>query len=95
MRARQPRRVVFEASFEAAVVKFGGYQRLDPVLFPIVDSLYANPFGFPVLEDDWIPLCRFAVTKPMHDIPSFVVIFTIDSEQGVISLRDIFENEDY
>lgn len=64
MKARPQRRVVSEASFDAAVARLGGYQRLDPVLFPVIDSLYADPFGFPSIEDDWTPLCRYATTKP-------------------------------
>ncbi|HVH77624.1 MAG TPA: hypothetical protein VM755_22130 [Stellaceae bacterium] len=85
--------MVFEASFEAAVAQLGGYQRLDSVLFPVIDSLYADPFGFPVVEDGWIPFCRYAVTKPTLELPAFIVVFTIDEE--MVSLRDIFENEDY
>jgi hypothetical protein len=88
------RRVVFEKTFDLTVEQFGGYQRLDPVLEPVSDSLYANPFGFPLVEDDWFPACRYVVTKPQHDLPSFVIVFTIDEDETV-SIRDIFENEDY
>jgi len=94
MRARRQRRVVSEVSFDVAVERLGGYQRLDSVLFPVVDSLYADPFGFPIVEDDWIPLCRYVLTKPTMGLPAFVVVFTIDDEE-LVSLRDIFENEDH
>jgi hypothetical protein len=88
------RRVVFEKTFDLAVEPFGGYQHLDPILEPVVDSLYANPLGFPLAEDDWFSACRYVVTKPWCDLPSFVIIFTIDEDETV-SIRDIFENEDY
>lgn len=86
--------VVFEETFAFAVEAFGGYQRLDRILEPVVDSLYANPFGAQLVEDNWFPLCRYIVTKPLDDLPSFVITFTIDEDE-VVSIRDIFKNEDY
>jgi hypothetical protein len=60
-----------------------------------VDGLYANPLGYPVIDEiDWIPLCRYAVTKPLDDLPGFVVLFTIEDDETVI-LREIERAEDY
>ena len=87
---RGPRRVLFDQSFDVAVERYGGYERLDIILDPIVDGLYANPYGYPVIEDDWYPLCRYARTKAIWDIPEFIVSFTIE-DNGEVVLRDIEE----
>ncbi len=89
------RRVASDHAFDRQVEKLGGYERLDPVLFPVIDSLYANPYGaFRVEENDWTPLCRYIVTKPTDDLPAFVVVFTIEDDDMVL-LREIEPLEDY
>jgi hypothetical protein len=83
------RRVASNPAFDRQVEKLGGYERLDPVLFPVIDSLYANPYGaFLVDENEWTPLCRYIITKPTHDLPAFVVTFTIEDD-GMVLLREI------
>jgi hypothetical protein len=85
-----PRKVVFAESFDTAVERYGGYERLDIVLAPVVDGLYAHPYGYPLVEDEWYPLCRYARTKALDAIPEFIVSFTIE-DNGEVVLRDIEE----
>jgi hypothetical protein len=63
------------------VEKLGGYEKLDPILYPVIDSLCANPFGAAVIdESEWMPLCRYMCTRPQLDPPGFTVIFTIEDD---------------
>jgi len=83
------RRVASNPAFDRQVEKLGGYERLDPVLFPVIDSLYANPYGaFLVDENEWTQIGRYIITKPTHDLPAFVVTFTIEDD-GMVLLREI------
>jgi|HubBroStandDraft_6_1064221.scaffolds.fasta_scaffold63714_2 hypothetical protein len=87
---RGSRVVVFDQTFDDAVERYGGYERLDIVLAPIVDGLYANPYGYPLVQDDWYALCRYARTKAFEGIPEFIVSFTIE-DNGEVVIRDIEE----
>jgi len=87
---RGPRRVLFSDEFGEMVKRYGGYERLDPILAPIVDGLYENPYGYPTVEDDWFSLCRYAKTKPTIELPEFIVAFTIEDD-GTVILPDIEE----
>jgi hypothetical protein len=88
------RRVVSDHAFDRQVERLGGYERLDLVLNPVVDSLYANPYGALTIEDDWFPLCRYVSTKPQNGLPAFLVIFTIEDD-GTVLLREIEALETY
>jgi hypothetical protein len=80
--------------FDRQVEELGGYEKLDQVLDPIVDGLYVDPYGYAVLENDWISLCRYARTIPQNDLPAFIVLFVIE-EDGSVELREIWPDEDY
>jgi hypothetical protein len=89
------RRVVSDHAFDGQVAQLGGYERLDDVLAPVIDSLYANPYGaFVIMENEWTSLCRYICTKPLDDLPAFVVIFTIEDD-GTVVLREIEVHEAY
>lgn len=88
------RRVRSSHDFDRQVEELGGYEKLDPVLDPVVDGLYDNPYGYNVIQDDWIPLCRYARTVPQDDLPAFVILFVIE-EDGAIELREIWPDEVY
>lgn len=88
------RRVYSSHKFDRQVDRLGGYEKLDPLLEPVIDGLYANPYGYPLVQNDWLPACRYAHTLPHGDVSSLVIIFTIDSEGGV-ELRELWPDEDY
>ena len=89
------RRVVSDHNFDRQVEKLGGYEKLDPILYPLIDSLYANPFGAAVIDEgEWMPLCRYICTRPQLDLPAFTVIFTIEDDDTVV-LREIEPTETY
>ena len=83
------RRVLSDHGFDRQVERLGGYEKLDSILYPVVDSLYANPFGAPVIDEtEWMPLCRYICTKPQRGLPGFTVLFTIEDDDSVV-LREI------
>ena len=89
------RRVVSDQQFDRQVERLGGYERLDRILYPVIDSLYANPFGTSVIdESDWMPLCRYVSTIPQDGLPGFTIIFTIEDDDTVV-LREIEPTEVY
>lgn len=88
------RRVRSSHEFDCQVEGLGGYEKLDLVLNPVVDGLYSDPYGYTIIQDDWIPLCRYARTIPQGDLPAFIVLFVIE-EGGGVELREIWPDEDY
>jgi hypothetical protein len=50
----------------------------------IIEALMRNPFGFPLIENDWVKI-RYAKTTMIEGyIPPLVVAFTIDHNNNVI-----------
>jgi hypothetical protein len=88
------RRIISDHLFDREVERLGGFEKIDRALLPIIDALSANPYGFRIIQDDWFPLCRYAVTKPFDGLPGFVVTFTIEEDRTVI-LREIWEKDEY
>jgi hypothetical protein len=88
------RRIRSSREFDRQVEALGGYEKLDLVLDPVVDGLYTDPYGYTVIQDDWMPLCRYARTVPVDDLPAFVVLFVIE-EDGGVELQEIWPDEDY
>jgi hypothetical protein len=88
------RKIISDQLFDREVERLGGFEKIDRALQPIIDALYANPYGFRVIQDDWFPLCRYAVTKPFDDLPGLIVTFTIEEDRTVV-LCGIWEKEDY
>jgi hypothetical protein len=88
-----PRQIIYELTFDSAVDELGGYARLDVAIDPVVDALGLNPYAFPRFENDFISF-RYAITKPIEELPSFVIYFTINPK-GDVSLEHIEENSPY
>jgi hypothetical protein len=86
------RQIIFDPEFDAAVANLGVYILVDEALDPIIDGLSRNPYGFPLIENDWVRV-RYVVTKPTAYLPSLVVTFTIESNGDVI-LRHVEEFEE-
>lgn len=91
---RGNRRVYSSAEFDRQVADLGGYEKLDPVIGPVVDGLYDDPYGYPVIQHDLIPLRRYARTIPQDDIPGLVITIIIQ-EDGIVELSEIWADEDY
>jgi hypothetical protein len=87
------RQIIFSHDFDAAVERLGGYRSIDVALDTIMDGLEKNPYGFERFENDYVSF-RYAMTKPIDDMPSLVVYFIINDEKDVI-LEDIEEAELY
>jgi hypothetical protein len=90
----QGRRIYSDAEFDQQVAALGGYEKLDPALNPVIDGLYDDPYGYPIIQNDWISLRRYARTIPQNGLPGFVVTFVIQ-EDGTIELCEIWPDEDY
>jgi hypothetical protein len=91
------RQIRFEASFDEAVKRLGGYEVIDEVLEAIIDGLIYNPYGFPVLDNDWMHI-RYAVTRPVtigdRRVPALVFTFSILPNRDV-SMINVEEHEPY
>lgn len=88
------RRIYSSHLFDRQVERLGGYEKLDPILEPVIDGLYLNPYGYTLIQNDWIQACRYAHTIPRGDVPGLVIIFTIEND-GAVELREIWPDEDY
>lgn len=91
------RQIRYEKTFDDAAAALGGYHRIDPALEPILDGLRRNPYGFPLIENDWLRV-RYAVTRPIRRenevIPALLVVFSIVST-GEVSLLHVEEYQAY
>lgn len=81
------RRVVFAHSFDECTEALGGHKIVDEALAPVIDALYRNPFAFDAIEivfnGNELVSCRYAITKPLRNLPAIVVVFTIDGNDDV------------
>jgi hypothetical protein len=80
------RSIRYAPSFDAAVERLGGYRLVDEALEPILDGLYRYPWGFQLIENDWIRI-RYAITKPTVNLPALFVTFQIESNNDVTMLH--------
>jgi hypothetical protein len=87
------RKIISDEWFDREVGRLGGFEKIDPIIAPIVESLYANPYGYPIIQNDWVQLCRYATTKRVQGRPQYVVTFTIDESDGTVTFRDIFQKD--
>lgn len=78
-------RLIIEGEYFAECVeRLGGYRAVDLALETIVEALMQNPYGFPLIENDWCKI-RYARTNMIEGyIPPLVVAFTITAENDVI-----------
>ncbi|HEY0330462.1 MAG TPA: hypothetical protein VGC77_15365 [Rhodopseudomonas sp.] len=57
---------------------------MDLALETVVEALMQNPFGFPLIENDWCRI-RYARTRMIERyIPPLVIAFTITPENDVV-----------
>ncbi len=87
------RNIRADHEFDAAVQRIGGYRFVDDAMEPIMDGLYRNPWGFSLIENDWLRV-RYAITKPTAALPPLIVLFQIESNNDV-TLLHIEESESY
>jgi hypothetical protein len=87
------REIIYSHEFTKGVEALGGYRAVDRALESIMDGLEKNPYGFHIYESDSLSF-RFAISKPIDDMPSLVVIFTITKNKDV-TLEWIEENHVY
>ena len=78
--------IYFAPSCDIAVQELGGYERIDGALDSIYQALRVNPFGFPLIENDFTR-ARYAKTRPIRDIPALVWLFEIDEHNNVTILH--------
>lgn len=79
MRSREIR---YSKDFEDCVASLGGWRAVDEALEPIMDGLEKNPYGFKMIENDFVKV-RYAHTLHCGTVPALVVAFTIDEERNV------------
>lgn len=87
------REIIYSDEFNKAVTAMGGYRVIDLALDTIMDGLWLNPYGFQKFENDFTSF-RYAITKPLAECPSLIVIFEIDQNKDVI-LRHVESYERY
>jgi hypothetical protein len=63
---------------------WGGYRAIYRALETIIEALARNPYGFPLIENDWVKI-RYAKTTMIEGyVPPLVVAFRIDEQANVI-----------
>ncbi|MFZ5732127.1 MAG: hypothetical protein ACOY4O_05290 [Pseudomonadota bacterium] len=78
------RQIIEGEHFASCVEQLGGYRAVDLALETIMEALLQNPYGFPLIENDWCRI-RYARTKMIEGyIPPLVVAFTITDDNDVI-----------
>jgi hypothetical protein len=78
------RNIIEGPHFSECVARLGGYRAVDRALETIIEALMRNPFGFPLIENDWVRI-RYARTTMIEGyIPPLVVAFVIDENNDVI-----------
>jgi hypothetical protein len=78
------RQIIEGEYFAQCVLNLGGYRAIDLALETIVEALMQNPYGFPVIENDWC-MIRYARTTMIEGyIPPLVVAFSITDGNDVI-----------
>jgi hypothetical protein len=87
------RKIIYSAMCDASAARLGGYEKIDVALDGVIDALSRDPHGFRLVASDWFFSFRYAVTKPVGDVPALVWIFRIEREAVVI--EDVEEFEGY
>ena len=78
------RQIIEGEHFAKSVAELGGYRAVDRALETIMEALMRNPYGFPLIENDWCKI-RYARTTMIEGyIPPLIVAFTISDEHDVI-----------
>ena len=78
------RNIIEGIHFAECVERLGGYRAVDLALETVIEALARNPYGFPLLENDWVSI-RYARTNMIEGyMPPLVVAFVIDENQNVV-----------
>ena len=78
------RQIIEGEYFAESVERLGGYRAVDLALETIIEALMQNPYGFPIIENDWCKI-RYARTTMIEGyIPPLVVAFIITEENDVV-----------
>jgi hypothetical protein len=78
------REIIEGGYFAQCVEELGGYRAVDLALETIMEALMQNPYGFPLIENDWCKV-RYARTTMIEGyIAPLVVAFTIDENNNVV-----------
>jgi hypothetical protein len=78
------RQIIEGEYFAESVERLGGYRAVDLALETIIEALMQNPYGFPLIENDWCKI-RYARTTMIEGyIPPLVVAFIITEENDVV-----------
>lgn len=87
------RQIVFSKKCDTAAKALGGYQCIDISLDAAWDALNLNPYGFPLIENDWFS-ARIIVTKPVGNLSALVWVFVIE-EGGSVLIDHVEEYDAY
>lgn len=78
------RSIIEGANFPECVQRLGGYRAVDLALETIIEALLRNPYGFPLIENDWVKI-RYARTRMIEGyIPPLIVAFVINEDNNVV-----------
>jgi len=78
------RSIIEGDEFSKFVDQLGGYRVIDEALDPILEALANNPYGFPLVENDYVRV-RYVTTRSIEGrIPALIIAFTIDEKHDVI-----------
>lgn len=78
------REIIWSAEFTEGVEALGGAAIVDRALEPVLEALSRNPYGFQLLENDWVSF-RVIRTKAIgYDVPALIISFTIDENRNVV-----------
>jgi hypothetical protein len=78
------RNIIEGEHFALSVERLGGYRAIDLALETIIEALVRNPYGFPLIENDWVRIRYARTTMIERYIPPLVVAFTLDDEGNVV-----------
>lgn len=87
------REIIYSKDFDKAVDKLGGYRSVDRAIDTVLDGLRRDPYGFNKFENDHLSF-RYAITKPIEEMPALAVVFVINTQKDVI-LEHVEEYQDY
>lgn len=78
------RNIVEGVYFPDCVERLGGYRAVDLALETIIEALARNPYGFPLIQNEWVSI-RYARTAMIEGyIPPLIVAFRIAENGDVI-----------
>ena len=78
------RNIIEGSDFAGFVDQLGGYRLIDEALDPILEALSSDPYGFPLIENDFVRV-RYVTTRSIEErIPALIIAFIINENQDVV-----------